>query len=215
MKRVSVDLPRYRILLAFVCMAGTPYQLGAQSPAPDIVADVIARMSRPMTVVHLPTVGDWATAFDRYGAAAARAIPQDLLNDARRVYSTLAGAQKRPRLLHGDLHHSNILFDTERGWLAVDPKGVIGEVEYEVGAMLRNPLERPQSFLEPSRVDRRLHRLAQRLTLDVRRALAWGFAQAVLGIVWAVEDGLAVGPTHPWLILASMLRDMAGESLGS
>jgi hypothetical protein len=31
-------------------------------------------------------------------------------------------------------------------WIAVDPKGVIGEIEYEIGASLRNPYENPEIF---------------------------------------------------------------------
>ena len=42
-------------------------------------------------------------------------------------------------LLHGDLQHYNVLLDKDRGWVAIDPKGVVGELEYEVGALLRNP----------------------------------------------------------------------------
>jgi streptomycin 6-kinase len=43
-----------------------------------------------------------------------------------------------------DVNH--ILFDIERRWIAVDPKGVIGEIEYEIGASLRNPYENPEIF---------------------------------------------------------------------
>ena len=32
----------------------------------------------------------------------------------------------------------NVRFDSGRGWLAIDPKGVFGELEYEVGAVVRN-----------------------------------------------------------------------------
>jgi streptomycin 6-kinase len=40
-----------------------------------------------------------------------------------------------------DLHHYNVLSDSGRGWLAIDPKGLVGEVEYEVGAAIRNPID--------------------------------------------------------------------------
>jgi streptomycin 6-kinase len=44
----------------------------------------------------------------------------------------------RPVLMHGDFHHFNIL-SSERGWLIIDPKGVIGPACYEVGPLLINP----------------------------------------------------------------------------
>ena len=178
--------------------------------ATNILADVIGKMAPRRAVAGVPTVQEWAKAFDRYAASGDRQISTNLLEEGRRVYSELCGSQSRPRLLHGDLHHYNVLFDSERGWLAVDPKGVIGELEYEVGAALRNPYERPELFLEPAAIEKRLELFAFKLNLDVGRALAWGFAQAVLAAVWAVEDGFAVEPTNPWTVLAHTIRPMLG-----
>ena len=71
------------------------------------------------------------------------------------MYVDLSGSQRSTRLLHGDLQHYNVLFDTDRGWLAIDPKGVVGELEHEIGAVLRNPDERPDLFLSSSVIERR------------------------------------------------------------
>ena len=49
------------------------------------------------------------------------------------MYSRLCASQSRPRLLHGDLHHYNVLPDSERGWLAIDPKGWAVEDGFVVG----------------------------------------------------------------------------------
>lgn len=115
---------------------------------------------------------------------------------------------RQPRLLHGDLQHYNVLFDSDCGWLAIDPKGVVGEVEYEVGAVLRNPFERPELFLSRPTIERRLEQFTTRLDLDYQRALAWGFAQAVLSAIWEIEDGFAVDTTNPALRLAEVIRPM-------
>ena len=112
------------------------------------------------------------------------------------------------RLLHGDLHHDNVLFDAQRGWFAVDPKGVIGELEYEVGAALRNPIERPVLFSRPSIIRRRVECFACELRLDATRVLSWAFAQAVLATIWLREDGFRVEPDHPWIVLARVLQPM-------
>ncbi len=42
-------------------------------------------------------------------------------------------------LVHGDLHHHNIL-RSSRGFLAIDPKPMLGEPEYDVPSFLWNPL---------------------------------------------------------------------------
>ena len=100
-------------------------------------------------------------------------------------------------LLHGDLHHYNVLFDNERGWVAIDPKGVVGELEYEIGAILRNPVELPELFADPAVVERRLKTLTGLLSLNYTRALIWSFAQAILSAIWGVEDGYPISPNDP------------------
>jgi streptomycin 6-kinase len=147
-------------------------------------------------------------AFERYSASGDRRIPAALVEEARQWFISLARSQQAPRLLHGDLQHYNVLFDSRRGWLAIDPKGVVGEAEYEVGAVLRNPFERPDLFVATGMVERRLTRLSDRLSLSVDRALAWSFAQAVLSAIWSVEDGFSVDAEHPVLGLANVIRVM-------
>ena len=181
---------------------------GRDDEAIEILADVIQEMS-PRQLVKAPvTVEDWAEGFERYSASGDDQIPKSLVEEAYRVYLELCGSQSSQRLLHGDLHHYNVLFDSDRGWLAIDPKGVVGEIEYEIGAVLRNPCEKPELFAQPSAVERRLKRLASRLSLDFGRALAWGFAQAVLSAIWTVEDGFAVDAANPGIVLAQAIRPM-------
>ena len=198
---------------------------GRDDEATDILADVIHRMSlvEPSvklsvserespnlraTLQHCPTVHDWARGFEFYLETADEQIPRHLVEAGQRVFLDLCAAQRRPRLLHGDLHHYNVLFDSDRGWVAIDPKGVIGEVEYEIGAVLPNPNERPDLFLSRLTIERRLKQLTDRLKLDFERSLAWGFAQAVLSAIWAIEDGGTVDPTNSSLRLAEIIRPM-------
>lgn len=92
-------------------------------------------------------------------------------------------------VLHGDLHHENILAAERRPWLAIDPKGVVGEPAYEVGAFLRNPTSRLLDASRPQDViARRVDLLSERLGLDRQRLLAFGFAQLVLAAWWMYED---------------------------
>ena len=192
---------------------------GRDEEATSILADVIQQMTtsepdspKPHAAIQrCPTVHDWAKGFEHYIATGIDQIRIDLVAAGQRVYSSLCASQRKPRLLHGDLQHYNVLFDSDRGWLAIDPKGVIGELEYEVGAVLRNPFERPELFLSRPTIERRLEQFTTRLDLDFERALAWSFAQAVLSAIWTVEDGFAVDMTNPALRLAEVIRPMLGE----
>jgi len=188
---------------------------GRDEEATEILADVIDRMSRPSESSDEPSrealkafvsAQDWGKGFQRYLASGDRQIPASLVEQARQLYFDLCSSQRGVRLLHGDLQHYNILFDSDRGWLAIDPKGVMGEVEYEIGAGLRNPVEKPELFASPEAVERRLRCFEAKLKLNSDRALAWGFAQAVLSAIWSVEDGFAVDAGNPSLRLANAIR---------
>jgi len=185
--------------------------------ATDILADIIQQMSMRMSMSgdETPTaqdtgvtVWDWTKAFERYITTADDQVPTRLVESAHRLYSSLCASQREPRLLHGDLQHYNVLFDSERGWLAIDPKGVVGEVEYEIGAILRNPIERPELFASRATIERRIKHFAEKLNLDYERVLAWGFAQAVLSAIWDIEDGFPVNAMSPALQLANAIQPM-------
>jgi streptomycin 6-kinase len=184
---------------------------GRDEEATDILAGVIRQMSGHKSArppLACATVQDWGEGFERYVATGDVQIPVDLVEAGHRMHSSLCASQRWPKLLHGDLQHYNVLFDSSRGWLAIDPKGVIGEVEYEIGAVLRNPCERLDVILSRSTIERRLKQFTSKLHLDYERALAWGFAQAVLSAIWDIEDGFVVDATHPSLRLAAAIRPM-------
>ena len=181
---------------------------GNDEAATEIFGAVIQRMSAKEIPRASPTVEDWGKAFASYIATGNDSIPGPLVGAAQGVFSALCASQGATRLLHGDLQHYNILFDSNRGWLAIDPKGVAGEIEYEVGAFLRNPIEQPESFLPQAIIERRVRQLSAKLKLDSKRVLAWGFAQAVLSAIWGVEDGFEVNSRNPCLRLADVIQAM-------
>ncbi|HKQ75568.1 MAG TPA: aminoglycoside phosphotransferase family protein [Blastocatellia bacterium] len=184
---------------------------GRDEEATEILADVIGRMSHSPEPTRewskaLVSAQDWGKGFQSYLASGDNQISRSLVEQGQRLYFDLCASQRDVRLLHGDLQHYNVLFDSDRGWLAIDPKGVIGEIEYEIGASLRNPYEKPELFASPETIERRLSCFAAKLKLDADRALAWGFAQAVLSAIWSVEDGFAVDAGTPSIKLANAIR---------
>jgi streptomycin 6-kinase len=179
---------------------------GRDDEATAILADVIQQMSGCIAPSRCPTVQDWGQGFERYLASRDERIPRELVRHGHELFVQLAESQRQTTLLHGDLHHYNVLRDTEREWLAIDPKGVVGEVEYEIGAVFRNPIEAPNLFTSPKTVESRLQGFVQTLRVHDERVLGWAFAQAVLSAVWAIEDGFAVDAQSPTLTLAKTLQ---------
>ena len=67
-------------------------------------------------------------------------FPKKLLERSEALLPDLLQSLDDAILLHGDLHHDNIVAHNN-GWMVIDPKGILGEASYEVGAFLRNPHE--------------------------------------------------------------------------
>jgi streptomycin 6-kinase len=179
---------------------------GRDDEATEILAALLRRMSPGDPPAGCATVEAWGLGFERYLATPDARIARELVLHAQRVYSELAAAQREPALLHGDLQHYNVLRDERRGWVAIDPKGVVGELEYEIGAALRNPVERPDLFAPLEVIERRLEIFYAGLGIDVDRARAWAFAQAVLSAIWSIEDGHAVDENNAALRVARAIE---------
>lgn len=187
---------------------------GDDDAATEIIADVIRRMSStgsPPT--WIPTAEAWGKAFDNYRKSGDDQLPADLIERAERLYFDLCTSQTGVRLLHGDLQHYNILLDSIRGWLAVDPKGVIGETEFELGASLRNPGERTAELISAERIARRIAIYESILEINPRRTLEWAYAQGVLSLIWGIEDGYTITAASPSMMLVKAVEPRLGSEL--
>ena len=158
----------------------------------EIAAEIMLELRRDAPENSgLPTTADWFDAFARHRAeyGGAGPLPVHIFERGEDTFRTLLQSAPAPILLHGDLHHYNILAARRAPWLAIDPHGVIGEPAFETGAYFGNPagvLSRPN----PARIiERRSHIFAERLGFDRQRVIAWGLAYQVLSAVWSAESG--------------------------
>ncbi len=148
-----------------------------------------------------PPAGELFAEAAGWGRALARGrgrLPDPMLDRAEALLRSLAEDAPPACLLHGDLHHANILQDRET-WIAVDPKGLLGEPAAEAACLLRNPAD-PVLL---SRALRRAAIIAEVTGLDQRRVLAWGYVGAVIAACWAIEDGQ---PPGLWLTAEAAMR---------
>lgn len=161
--------------------------------ATSIAASVMREMWRPAPARHsFKTVQDWGKGFTRLRQrfdGGSGPFPPALLEEAETLYAELSASMSEPVLLHGDLHHDNILAAERRPWLAIDPKGVIGEPAYETGSWLRNPYPGLLKLPQPGRIlARRIDQFSVELGFDRARIRNWAVAQAVLSAWWGIED---------------------------
>lgn len=95
------------------------------------------------------------------------------------------------RPLHGDLHHDNLVFGP-RGWLAIDPKGVIGDPGFDAGNLFFNPLSEQEGLcLKPERIGLMADMFGRELGQSPGRILDHAIAYGCLSASWHAEDGNA------------------------
>jgi streptomycin 6-kinase len=111
-----------------------------------------------------------------------------LLGRAASIAAELLAFQQEITVLHGDIHHHNILDFGLRGWLAIDPKGLWGERAFEYANIVCNPDHRTAT--QPGRLPRQLRLIASVAHLEPRRLLAWVVAWTGLSAAFLLEDGL-------------------------
>jgi streptomycin 6-kinase len=159
----------------------------------EIAAGVLNELRRDAPQNHgLPTADDWFAAFVKHRAeyGGAGPLPKPLFERGEATYADLlASYDGPPALLHGDLHHYNILSAPRAPWLAIDPHGLAGEPAFDTGAFFGNPMELAERPDLERIVKRRADILSERLALDRQRVVAWGLAYQVLSAVWSAENG--------------------------
>lgn len=158
---------------------------GQDEAATRAICATVARLHRPRvepppsTLVPLEA---WfkplaAMAGTRGGVLAkAHVAAQRMLGDPRDVV-----------VLHGDVHHENILDFGAAGWLAIDPKGLIGERGYDYANTLRNP--DMATAAAPGRLARQAAVVCEAAGLERERLLMWVLAHAGLSASWTLGGG--------------------------
>ncbi len=160
--------------------------------ATRIAARVMRGLWRPAVHDHpYQTVASWGEGLKRlrdHFQGGTGFFPTALVEEAEEIYQLHLATTETEVLLHGDLHHYNILSAEREPWLAIDPKGVVGDPAYEAGALLRNPLD-IFSWPDLGKIQsRRLDILAEELQIERQRLKDWAVAQIVLSAWWSFED---------------------------
>ncbi len=101
----------------------------------------------------------------------------------------LLANQQNIKPLHGDLHHDNIVSGGARGWLAIDPQGLLGDLAYDVANVFGNPLNALPDIIDPQRIETLCDIFAEALNCSKEKILRYAIAHAGLSICWSLEDG--------------------------
>jgi streptomycin 6-kinase len=188
---IDADVEKGILILERVLPGETLFSLTDDKEATYIAAQVMKKLYTPAPNNSLfPTTEDWAEGLVKLRVhfnGDTGPLPSELVQEAELLYPKLHQSIHTPILLHGDLHHGNILSAEREPWLAIDPKGVIGEAEYGVIQFLLNKL--PDENRERI-IEERVDIFVKELNLDKSRILSWGFCHSVLSSWWCVEDNV-------------------------
>lgn len=164
--------------------------------AMPILVDVVARLRRyaPKRPLGIPSLATRCEALDwaLNHAAASDATP---FRRARRIADDLLAAApstRMPALLHGDLHHENVLVGERpdgASWLAIDPQGVWGDPAYEVANLFGNPLGDPDVTLAKDRPVHLAATFERELGLPAASTLGWAYVHSCISAAWSIQDG--------------------------
>jgi streptomycin 6-kinase len=110
-----------------------------------------------------------------------------ILGDCSAIADTLLAAPRDTCVLHGDIHHSNILDFGRSGWLAIDPKGLCGERGFDYANTFCNP-DLP-TVTAACRLQRQLAVVSAAAEIEPKRLLHWIIAYAGLSSAWFLADG--------------------------
>ncbi|WP_374626551.1 aminoglycoside phosphotransferase family protein [Pandoraea sp.] len=157
---------------------------GRDDDATRILCATAARLHRPRAAPTPPltSLTQWFSALSTLSSTQ----PPILAHSARAARELLGAPQERV-VLHGDLHHGNVLDFGEMDWLAIDPKGLHGERGFDYANLFCNP--DGETALAPGIFARRVDVVTQAADIDRERLLKWVLAWAGLSSVWCTEDG--------------------------
>jgi streptomycin 6-kinase len=196
--RLLAHDPERRALLLERCEPGTPlWAVPDEAEANAIAVSVLRALwaaPRPAADAAFRSLAGeaqrWAAELPDRWERHGRPFERKLLAAAVGSVAELLDSPGPSVVLHQDLHGGNVLRAARGPWLAIDPKPLLGECEFDVASLLRD--RRPELRADPAparRVRRRLDQLSADLGLDRERARRWGVVHA---LAWGLGEDAAL-----------------------
>ena len=185
----TVDEDRFAMLLEKL----TPGEgLGELCSTDDLAAVEIAAGILKKIVRKAPSASgfhlldNWINGFRK---AEKTEFPAETIQKALGFYQELSGKNKQKFLLHGDFHHENILSSAREPYLLIDPKGLIGDIGYDVGVFLNNHRDWLEGMPQPgAKLNAAVRQFSMALDIAADDLRKWAFIQMVLSAWWTFEE---------------------------
>lgn len=156
--------------------------VGQDDEATRILCQTAADLLRAQPWPELPTLRRWFRSLEAVAPSTG-----GILFTALETARELLDSPQDVGVLHGDIHHANLLSTLEGEWRFIDPKGLIGECGFDYANILCNPSL--DTATAPGRLERQAQIISDTANLEYTRLLRWALAYAGLSAAWHLEDG--------------------------
>lgn len=160
---------------------------GQDVAAANIICDVLDKLHSYTGPIPHQTF-DLSRQFESLLNRAKQEQKNSIYYKTARVAEALLSSEINKRLLHGDIHHTNILNSATRGWLAIDPQGLFGELTYDTANCFYNPDNRPSIVEQEERIAELATVFSERLEVEYSRVLMFTYAHGGLSCSWQLDD---------------------------
>jgi streptomycin 6-kinase len=189
-----------------------------EAAANAVIADLVKNLHAPSPEKSpaglIPLERHFKSLFE--GAAKTEASElSSVLRRCAKIAEALLQAQTNVRPLHGDLHHDNIVGDNGRGWLAIDPQGLLGDPAYDVANIFGNPDGAFAEIIEPARIMTLARLFSEILGCSEEKILLYAVAHAGLSVCWSMENGDTLsrgGNAFERFTFAKVVMPLVGEA---
>ncbi|MEP6704512.1 MAG: aminoglycoside phosphotransferase family protein [Acidobacteriota bacterium] len=156
----------------------------AIEPAIGVLRSIL--LPAPSRAADIVTLDHWFSGLRKY---ATTDFPAKYASKALRIYDELSRQPNRTFYLHGDFHPGNVVTAMRTPFLAIDPKGIIGHLGYEIAVFLNNfhwwqETEPDIGAIVAHAVDQ----FSDAFEIDPNELRRWAFAQMVLGAWWSFDE---------------------------
>lgn len=165
----------------------------------DAATRAVCRVAARLHAHEVGELSSFPTLADRFRSLFTDSAPR--FDRGRVLARELLERSTRAVLLHGDLHSENVL-QSPRGWVAIDPKGIVGPRTFEYGPLFTN-WTLPQAV---DRFDTRLRIVSAEAEIEPTELLRWVAAWSALSAVWSLEDDDEAGAEVPLAVMGRAMR---------
>jgi streptomycin 6-kinase len=179
-------------------------EAGQDDKATKISAEVLNKLHQKRgKTPELRSLRSWFNGLFEKAKADEFAGTESIFRRGAVLAEMLLSSPIQETVLHADIHHANMRYHAQRGWLAFDPKGIYGERTYDACNMLYNP---NRAICEDeTRLFRTAGILSKELHLDTQRYLQYAFAYGCLSAAWSLE--MEGEDAQPALTIAGMIEE--------